>query len=56
MRIIVACAIFILLFLGNALSVHVFDYDTKKVVTEIQNNTLIDSIEEKLKAVFTKTP
>jgi hypothetical protein len=51
-RIILACAIFILLFLGNLFSVNLFDYNTDKVVIELQNNTLIESIENKLKSIF----
>ena len=56
MRIILACVIFILLFLGNLLSVNILDYDTNKVVVEIQNNSFLESIQEKLESVFTKTP
>lgn len=56
MRIIVACAIFILLFLGNLFTVDIFDYDTKKVVNEIQNNSLMEAIETKLESIFTKNP
>lgn len=51
-RIILACAIFILLFLGNLLEVNLFDYDTPKVVKEIQDNSLVESIEDKFESIF----
>ncbi len=48
MRIIIACTLFILLFFSNLLSVDVLDYNTKKIVTELQNNSLIESIQDKI--------
>ena len=54
LRIIIACSIFILLFLGNLYSVKVFDYSTDQVMEEVQDNSIIEIIEEKLNSIFTK--
>lgn len=54
MRIIVVCTIFILLFFGNLFAVKILDYDTNKVVVEIQNNSFLDSIEQKIESAFSK--
>lgn len=54
LRIIVACTIFLLLFLGNLLTIEILDYNTDKVVEEIQDNSLIESIEAKFKKTFGK--
>lgn len=51
-RIILACAIFILLFLANLLAVNLFDYNTEKVVIEVQDNSIIESIEERFESIF----
>lgn len=53
-RIIVACSIFILMFLAGKFSVKVLDYDIKDVNDEIQDNSFVEDIEAKLKSFFTK--
>lgn len=54
LRIIIACSVFILLFIGNLCSVKVFDYSTDQVIEEVQDNSIIEIIEEKLNSIFKK--
>lgn len=50
LRIILACMLFILLFLGRLLSVEVFQYNTDSIIKQLQNNEWIHYIEEKMKS------
>lgn len=48
LRIIIACIIFILLFLGRLFSVEVFQYNTDSIIEQLQNNEWIERLEEKI--------
>ncbi len=50
LRIILACMLFILLFLGRLLSVEVFQYNTDSIIQQLQNDEWIHYIEEKKKS------
>lgn len=51
-RIIISCIIFILLFISKHFTVDVFHYNTDKVVVQLQDNTVIESLETKIKNWF----
>lgn len=53
-RIIVACFLFLLLFLGRMFSVNLVDQSTESVINEVRNNKFVESLEEKLSALFEK--
>lgn len=53
-RIIIACLIFILLFVGNLFAIDIMDYHTDNVILEMKDNTIIENIEVKLKDIFSK--
>ncbi len=54
-RIIVACFLFLLLFLGKMFSVNVVGESTESVLEEVRNNKFVESLEKKLSDVFQKT-
>lgn len=52
LRIILACTIFILLSFGKLCSVELFDYNTELVIEQVENNSWMETIQQKLKALF----
>lgn len=51
-RIIVACFLFLLLFLGRMFSVSVFDQSTDSIIKEVRNNEYVESLEQKVTDLF----
>lgn len=51
-RIIVACFLFLLLFLGRMFSVNVFDQSTDSIIKEVRNNEYLESLEQKVTDLF----
>ncbi len=54
-RIIIACFLFLLLFLGRIFSVNVVGQNTESVLDEVRNNKFVESLEQKLSEVFQKS-
>lgn len=54
-RIIIACFLFLLLFLGRIFSVNVIGQNTESVLDEVRNNKFVESLEQKLSEVFQKS-
>lgn len=54
-RVIVACFLFLLLFLGRLFTVNVAGQTTDSVMKEVRNNKFVESLEQKLSDVFQKT-
>ncbi|ABX42927.1 hypothetical protein [Lachnoclostridium phytofermentans] len=51
-RIIMACFLFLLLFLGRMFSVNVFGQSTDSVIKEVRYNKYVESLEQKLTDLF----
>jgi hypothetical protein len=51
-RIILACFLFLLLFLGRMFSVNVFGQNTDSIIKEVRNNKYVESLEQKLTDLF----
>ncbi len=51
-RIIMACLLFLLLFLGRMFSANVFGQSAESVVKEIRNNEFVEALEQKLTDIF----
>ncbi|WP_312372407.1 hypothetical protein [Lachnoclostridium sp.] len=51
-RIIIACFLFLLLFLGRMFSVNVFGQNTDSIIEEVRNNKYVESLEQKLTELF----
>ncbi len=49
-RIILACIIFIFLFIGRLLSLEILQYSTDSIIEQLQNNDWLDYMEEKIKS------
>ena len=53
MRIIFACLLFILLFVGKQFSVEIGNLTTDQVIESVQDHSLVDSIQTKIQGWFT---
>ncbi|WP_066719383.1 hypothetical protein [Clostridium sp. Marseille-P299] len=45
-RIIICCTIFLILFTMDMAKVEILDYDTQKIITMIEDNSIVNYIEE----------
>lgn len=53
-RIILCCTIFLLLYIMDIGKVEIMEYDTQKIVSMVEDNSFVQSIEEFISNLFSK--
>ena len=54
LRIILCCTIFLLLFIMDIGKVEIMEYDTQKIVSMVEDNSIVQSVEQFISNLFNK--